>query len=88
MQVRWLGLNGHVLWSHPGAVLQLAAEAPRSSAVWAVGSRAARKPAADMLNEPQDWPLAVMALTQHKVGGGGGGGGGGEGRVVRWGRAA
>ncbi|KAG2433437.1 hypothetical protein HXX76_008494 [Chlamydomonas incerta] len=64
--VRWLGLNGHVLWSHPGAVLQLAAEAPRSSAVWAVGSRAAKKPAADMLNEPQDWPLAVMALTQHK----------------------
>ncbi len=34
---RWLGLNGHVLWSQPGAVQQLAAEAPRSSTIYQVG---------------------------------------------------
>lgn len=36
---RWLGLNGHVLWSQPGAVQQLAAEAPRSSTIYQVGLR-------------------------------------------------
>ncbi|GLI58954.1 hypothetical protein VaNZ11_000672 [Volvox africanus] len=30
--VRWLGLNSHVLWAHPSAVVQLANEAPNSSA--------------------------------------------------------
>ncbi len=30
--VRWLGLNSHVLWAHPGAVIQLANEAPNTSA--------------------------------------------------------
>ncbi|KAG2494495.1 hypothetical protein HYH03_007264 [Edaphochlamys debaryana] len=30
--VRWLGLNSHVLWAHPAAVVQLANEAPNNSA--------------------------------------------------------
>ncbi|GLC68369.1 hypothetical protein PLESTF_000683700 [Pleodorina starrii] len=30
--VRWLGLNSHVLWAHPSAVVQLANEAPNTSA--------------------------------------------------------
>ncbi|PNW74724.1 hypothetical protein CHLRE_12g512750v5 [Chlamydomonas reinhardtii] len=30
--VRWLGLNSHVLWAHPAAVVQLANEAPNTSA--------------------------------------------------------
>ncbi|KAG2487965.1 hypothetical protein HYH03_013405 [Edaphochlamys debaryana] len=64
--VRWLGLNGGVLWSHPGAVGQLAAEAPRNSAVWQVGARAPSKPTAQLLNAPPGWPLEVMALTQHR----------------------
>ncbi|GIM11101.1 hypothetical protein Vretimale_14612, partial [Volvox reticuliferus] len=65
--VRWLGLNGAVLWSHPQSVTQVAAEAPRCSSVWQVGDRSAKKNAVDMLNEPHFWPLEVMALTQHRA---------------------
>ena len=39
--VRWLGLNGHVLWSHPAAVAQLAAEAPRGTGIAASATTAA-----------------------------------------------
>jgi hypothetical protein len=34
--VRWLGLNGAVLWNHPQSVRQVAAEAPRCSSMWKV----------------------------------------------------
>lgn len=51
--VRWLGLNGQVLWSHPASVVQLAAEAPRGSRIWQTASKAARRPPVDLLNEPE-----------------------------------
>ncbi|KAG2452564.1 hypothetical protein HYH02_002801 [Chlamydomonas schloesseri] len=59
--VRWLGLNSHVLWAHPAAVVQLANEAPNTSAFMA----ALRRP-----RRSSTITTELMAAAAGAVGGG------------------
>lgn len=63
---RWLGAHGHVLATRPGALLQLAYEAPPTSLVYSMAERSDVAPEVLHLPSSKDaWPMEMAILSKH-----------------------